>query len=800
MTGISGARAKILSAAMLGVAAIALASCGSSGGSSPTVAPPPPPPPPTPPPSPPPPPPPGNQPPTADSFRTPEYQRTPALDQINVIPAYQRGAFGEGVTVAIIDTGIDVNNPEFAGRIDSRSADLVIAGVVDQDEVRNGGANLQDVDSHGTAVAGIVGAARNGVASHGAAPAVNLLIFRGDSNDDSLTILGGAISEGVRRSASAGAEVINFSLGSNEPDSRSSFRSIFDFTSRNDIVTVIAAGNDSNANPDGSALAAIDAQARGATIIAGAVDGANAIATFSNRAGEGAEFFLVAPGRLIQTTSLGGNGQTTRAFSGTSASTPYISAASALVRQLWPQLSAADTVRVLLESATDLGLPGTDPIYGRGLLNIGAALQPLGAVSTSTAAGVTVAVTGAALGGAPAFGASPPELGEYVFLDSVGRDFTTALNVADSDGIHLGVDPAAFIRPHETLRSAQVGGAFFRAQFRFESRDLSFFEPEASQRESNLAFNAEPRQTEARIGFAFSQALSPQLALHAAQGFSAREVDRIGAGKTPVSQLARDGFDDAFLPASRDAQSGMMAFVSGANRFDVLLARSTEEAPVGFAAFDRAALEGLSAERAGVISARVGASRSIGSAALRLESGVRIDENGLLGARFGDVLGVNASSSTVYAAVELDAPLPLDWRFGARYAAGRSTTDADGTTGFLTGLENVVSNQFAIGAYRRNAFQSDDALRLAIVGPLQISSGSLLLTAPSAYDLSTRSLAFEDRVAPLGEGSREVDFEAGYGFRGPFGARFEASLLHQTNVEVDGSSRTTALVRTQYSF
>ncbi len=60
------------------------------------------------------------------------------------------------------------------------------------------------------------------------------------------------------------------------------------------------------------------------------------------------------------------------------AGTPFVAGAAALLKQRFPLLTAKQIVDLMFATATDLGAPGTDAVYGRGLLNISAAMSPLG--------------------------------------------------------------------------------------------------------------------------------------------------------------------------------------------------------------------------------------------------------------------------------------------------------------------------------------------------------------------------------------------------------------------------------------
>ena len=165
------------------------------------------------------------------------------------------------------------------------------------------------------------------------------------------------------------------------------------------IVIVISAGNDGDlpegVNPDPFALTPAQ-NFPGMVIIAGSVgvsDGTggtniNQISTFSNRAGTGAQYYLMALGYRDRAPDETG---TQWLWSGTSFSAPTITGAVALLAQAFPNLTGSQITNILFQSADDLGAAGTDSIYGRGRLNIARAFQPIG--STSLAGSQTAVST-----------------------------------------------------------------------------------------------------------------------------------------------------------------------------------------------------------------------------------------------------------------------------------------------------------------------------------------------------------------------------------------------------------------------
>lgn len=263
--------------------------------------------------------------------------------------AWARGYRGQGVKVAVLDTGV------------APHPDLVIAGGV---SMIPGLVSYNDGHGHGTHCCGVVGARDNSIGVVGVAPLCSLYAVK--VLDDTGHGSSSWIIAGMTWAKNNGMKVISMSLGSSSTPSVAYTTAISQLNAAG--VTVVCASG--NSFQQGFPWVGAPANSPGAVAV-GAVDANNLIAPFSERGIQGSPatwnpVTLVGPGVNVQSTYKG-NAYAT--MSGTSMATPHVAGGAVLIKQRHPNLTPAQVKALLQSSATDLGPVGFDPTYGSGLLN-----------------------------------------------------------------------------------------------------------------------------------------------------------------------------------------------------------------------------------------------------------------------------------------------------------------------------------------------------------------------------------------------------------------------------------------------
>jgi type VII secretion-associated serine protease mycosin len=284
-----------------------------------------------------------------DSVRAEQWH----LKTLNLAGAWTYST-GAGVTVAVIDSGVDADHKDLQGQV------LPGLDLVDPD-----GDGDTDLVGHGTTVSAII-AGRNdddaGVV--GIAPKAKILpvrvLDRENRYDDALIV-----AKGVRWAVDHGARIINLSLGGN--GSSPALAAALDYAFAKDVVVVACTGN---ASASGSASGVwYPAREPGVIAVAGMEKDGDVLWSGSIT---GKETVVTAPATQLVGARPGGYWR----VQGTSFAAPMVSGTAALIRSRWPTMSAAEVVNRIIKTSKDRGPSGRDGQYGYGLVN------PAGALTT----------------------------------------------------------------------------------------------------------------------------------------------------------------------------------------------------------------------------------------------------------------------------------------------------------------------------------------------------------------------------------------------------------------------------------
>ena len=607
---------------------------------------------------------------------------------------------GDGVTVGVLDTGIDTAHPHFRGK---NIVERFLAGAVDED-----GSEF----SHGTAVASIIAGEdlpRFDFDAQGVAWGADLVVFAmplgtppelydpiklselpGTALFFAETI--GEITAWQHRSQSI--DFLNLSLGVSgiienysEAVLREPFKpavaAIAQEGSEDKVILVWAAGNSNGTKCDIPISQCVDGAVEASSVdlltglaarfpelrentvgvvAVGPEDGL--IVDFSNRCGIAADFCLAAPGQDVTIAYYGPNGDEPGfrgigAGSGTSYAAPMVTGGLALMKQYFrSQVSNTDLLARLLETADRSGPYADASIYGRGLMDLGAATSPVDELEVALGDRVNgpgTALHRTSLQAGPAFGdafAASLAHRELAAFDSLGAPFW----------YDAGNFTAAAAEPSLSARL----------------RDFQRTPAEDSHGSAATAFHVPILQ-------------------------STRE----SAGALPVVHLAKSG-------ASASARASHFALADRG-----LVATVPVAANLTATAITSEGIDGQEPATGAALAWRAA------DAPLGLRAGWMGERRSLLGSvsegAFGGLL-----SNAVFAGIEADADLGR-WRIGGTAEIG--AVNARVRDGLFEDVSPVATSAFALHATRPT--RDGGAFRVSLSQPLRVEDGEARLSYPS---------------------------------------------------------------------
>lgn len=685
-----------------------------------------------------------------------EYNRQQGLGIVNASVAYGRGYTGSGVVVAVVDTGVDLDHVELdenivAGNGRNFFANGSEGGNGDEEgPPYNPAVGIEGSYWHGTHVAGIIAAEKNGVGIHGVAYDAEILPLNvytiANEGTPNPTFYDKDIAKGIDYSVAKGARVINISLGGDlpSPEIKTAIQNAVNVAGDNSIVVVAAAGNLYEGDSAFQAANTVyparyaadiainpavldDLGSDGVLLAVGAVNNSGNLASFSHKCGDAMNWCLVAPGVSISSAFPDDYLATA---SGTSMAAPHVSGAAAVLLDMDPHLTGREVAEILLLTATDKGAVGVDSDYGHGLLNLAKATQPVGITSIPLGNNVnsaSVSLSSSSISTSAAFGDA-----------FIGSDLS--FKMFDSYKRAYDVDIA-------DLSNGESGGVSFENKFR------DFGESIAQKREKigeNISFAA--------VNLTKTNPKDVEQEEFVRMSFSA-DSDNGGFEfnhNVPMNQAFRlSALDD--VSASMDNMDtnsvlGLVSMGASYNNSYVLDKNSS----LSFGSFQGEQEYG---DVTGVLSQY---SRNFKSLDLAFQLGMMNEENSFLGSNSDGAFALDKQTPTWFynfaTAYNLSDNVKL---FGsANY--GISFPKA-GTASLISQISKIETYSFSGGISKKAVFASRDKFDFILSQPLRVIGGSANVVLPLGRDISGNITTgtYDLSLSPSG---RQIDIGAFYSF------------------------------------
>lgn len=684
----------------------------------------------------------------------------PWLTQVGITDSVMSAAnWGRGLYLGVVDTGVKSNASVFAsGQVSSSLSSCAAVSF----RCSNG---FQDDNGHGTAVAEIAaGYAKFAYASNYGGYKVtagSVISVAPDANIIAEKVLNAAgsgystdVSNGIKKAADAGAAVINVSITyGNSAD----MVAAINYATAKGAMIVWAGGNSAQALLAGANTNGLTAAAVQRLLFVGSVNAKNALSSFSNTPGSGKLVvnsttqtaymgrWLMTPGEAILAPNVMAGSNAWSYWSGTSMSAPVVSGSLILLESAWPILRTNGTAaNLLLATSTDLGSKGIDSTFGNGLMNLTAAFQPYGALTTTGANGKAYAIsslTGGLIGSGAlgSLSSLQSKLSNYTAFDSYARNFTVNLSslITSSKGV-ASLNPLPTNANKGPLVVKLNGGSEFA--YWQQTLDLSpttdvFGSNQYAQQQQGFAMMrlADGTQLSAGLGYA------PQYA-HQSALFDRHDVARLSLdlGSTDLHSLA---------------QGGLMASVglplNGGDRLAMSWSATGEPNPL------------LSAMMAQANKLSVGYSHGF-TPALRM--GVTYtslhEQQGFMGSVFSQqsMLGLQGNSQSQ--ALEFSSSYHLSQHQLLLAQFSVSATDGVSANGLLTGASGMHAQGFGLGWMNKQLWHEGDQLSFSVKQPLRLTAGSMGLWA-AGVDALGNPVYRTEKVSLVPDG-RELDFKLAY--------------------------------------
>ena len=700
--------------------------------------------------------------------------------------AYARGATGDGIKVAVLDTGVLAANADGATNTSHAELSNVVNFTSGSDAV-NDDDTPHDDHGHGTHVAGIIAADKGDGGMHGVAYDASLYIFKNINAAGSSTTT--IMATAMQKAIAAEVDIINNSygwsdagdgsydgdkfLGSSDCNSAAScestigsaFYTQIEAAGTAGIINVWAAGNESNAEPSAVSGSAIyDDDFKETTVIVVATDtytdygGGNKIASYSNRCGSAAAICIAAPGSTVWSSDYAST--TNHSYkSGTSMAAPLVAGGLAIIKQEFSSLTNAQVVDRLFATATDSSEFSRTSIYGHGMMNLNAATTAIAQLQT---------INGSNLLDDP--NTSYKDLVDNSFVSSAS--FSNALNSAlngQTMEVYDSFDRANF----EVEVDSFLTSGSYTSQNTIENHILRL-QPKTT--EKNKHKNLYGSFTVETDGNYIESTIFESAGGFLALGFN-QSTNSFENAVDPLSSFFNDSnFGNNYLVNpyfyTGSGQDYFMSFDTNSNiGFDTFTNANGEDLGLSFN------LNPLSSSVEGV--------KNAGD--LQIVFGANYEQNKFLNSTSTGVFATGDLSNTNFTGLKYKKNLGDDFTFVGSGFAGYTYIDK-ATDSYIDSSTPLLTSSFTLGLAKAKFLKEDQRIGFFINQPQRVEDGTLNLRVPTSSDRN-RTVTYSNLKVDLEPDARQINFDIIFNKIITESSNLSANLTHVQNGDHSNSSK-----------
>ena len=696
------------------------------------------------------------------------------LQYVCASSAYGRGATGNGIQVAVIDTGLNETHTEI---------DANVVSYTTGSDVVNSDNDASDDNGHGSHVAGIIAGERSGASSSGSAQGVayNAEIYGFKAFNSSGVAPSGATGAAYALvEAISAIDIINNSWGSSGTcTSASACRTAIGTTlydNWEDVsqlstpkISVFAAGNSGQTEPDLQCQTMkYNSDIRAVSVCVVAVSTSNSgddnskgkgqLATFSDQCGSVADYCIAAPGDDIWSHSHTGSSHTIK--SGTSMAAPMVSGGLALIMEEFSSLTPAQVVTRLLTTANDVGEYSQTRLYGHGMMNLNAATTAVANLQT---------INGSNLLDDP----------NTSYNDLVNNSFTSS--AAFSNALNLAL----------AGQTMEVYDSFDRANFEV---GVSNFFTSSSYTSQNTVENHMARlqpKTKEKVKHKslygnFTIEMNGNNFIESSVFQSAGDFLALGYNQSTNS------FENAVDPLSNffnDSNFGNNYLVnpyfhtgSGEDYFMSFKSNSS----FGMDTFTNANGNDLGlAFNLNPLSSTSGDIKNAGD--LQIVLGANYEQNKFLNSSSTGVFATGDMSNTNFTGIKYKKNLGDDITFVGSGFAGYTHIDK-ASNSYIDKSTPLLTSTFTLGLAKANFIKKDQRIGFFINQPQRVEDGSLNLRVPTSSDRD-RTVTYSNLNVDLEPDARQINFDIIFHKAVTETSNLSANLTHVQNGDHSNSSK-----------